>query len=112
MPSLDRRITLTVDTGGTRRQGEYIPNNVTLNVWARRTDTQADTLLETGGARGTVRRTYQIRYDPRVVAAFEAGRAVTVADPDSALATKIVTITEPDNTRRAWLDITVEGASP
>jgi len=111
MAALDRVIRLTYDRGGTTTRGHYTPDNVTETQWARRTDTGADRLLETGGTRGQVRRTYRLRYHAPMLAVFEAGRTVTLADPDSALPTAVVTIAEPAGTRRRWLDVTVEGTT-
>lgn len=111
MASLDRLVMLVVDQGGRRTRGEYSPDNVTLTVWARRSDTRADRLLETGGARGQTRRTYRIRYDARVIQAFEAGRELRLTDPDAELSTTFVTVAEPEGTRRRWLDVTVEGST-
>ena len=112
MADLDRVVTLTVDIGGSARaSGEYAPNNVELTVWARRTDTGADLLLETGGARGELRRTYRLRYDRRIVSAIEAGRRVRLDDPDSELTTGLVTLAEPRDTRQRWLDLTMVGSA-
>ncbi len=112
MPA-DRRVTITYDRGGTSTRGEYAPDNVTVNVWASRLDTSANRLLEAGGARGAVRRTYRIRYLPPVVEALEAGRRVRVVEAGNAFAggTSIVTVAEPPDTRRRFLDITVEGST-
>ena len=60
MAELDRLITLTIDTGGTREAGHYVPNNIQATVWARRTDTGAERLLTAQGARGQLRRTYRV----------------------------------------------------
>lgn len=110
MPLLDRRVAITFDTGGTTSdQGRYTPANTTVNVWAhlRGLDTRRE--VEVGGTRPSGVRVYRVRYDRRLLATVEGGRAATVVD--DGYTQNVVGVSEPEMGRRRYLDLACEGGS-
>ena len=64
MATLDRILTLTIRTEGTRNEyGEWVPGTSTdYDVWARRQDVGVERVVQEGGVRTDARRTYRIRW--------------------------------------------------
>ena len=67
MPA-DRLIVVNVEAAGMNNEmGEYVPGPVTpIRAWATKEDIGLRDILESGGNRQEVQRTWKIRYDPRI----------------------------------------------
>lgn len=103
--ALDRLVTLTIDTGGSRVGGQYTPNNVSVTAWAERRDLGIARQVELAGARGDYDPLYLIRFDQRIVDAVRAGRAVTIQEHGEA-ANTITNVSEwPRGSRGRYLEV-------
>ena len=105
---LDRIITVNVETRGTYSdRGQYVAGTVTpLRVWATKTDRDLMDVLETGGDRGEIQRTWRVRWDSRIYAAQPELLAV-VDDTLTFNIQNMAEVTGRDGmTRRRFIDLT------
>ena len=111
MPALDHRIMLTYDAGGTTNEhGEYTPDERTLEVWAELRSIDTVRQIESGGASPGGARVYRVRYDSRILAASEGGRAIGLTD--AGFGQGVVALAEPVREgRRRFLDLVAEPRS-
>ena len=114
MPQLDRRITVRRRTMGTDDFGRPIPpTNVDVPVWATRMDAGLERVLDEGGAIGTSRRVYRVRYRRDVLAAAKTAAATVLDDGEAFTILDVVTVADsgPLAERRRFMDLQVEGVT-
>ena len=105
---LDRIVTVNVETRGAYNDvGRYVEGVVTpLRVWASKTDRNLMDVLETGGNRGEIQRTWRVRWN----AAIYAAQPELLAVEDEGLVYDIqnmAEVTDRDGmTRRRFIDLT------
>ena len=105
--TLDRRITLRVDSSGTRNEfDEYVPGALhEYGLWAQISDADTTNFLEEGGERVDRQRTFTIRWRRDVIAA--GPELVTIVDEhDQVYNVKDINEDMDPTRRRRFLDIT------
>ena len=115
MPGLDRRITVRTVSS---MQGEFGrptgTETVDRTVWAARMDKTAQRVVDEGGAIGTRKRTYRIRYRQDIVEATQEDATVRVIDDGLELTIESVAAAAdsgPLAERRRFLELEVKGAT-
>ena len=103
-PTLDRRITLHVETEGMRVKGKWVPGvAVDYEVWAKREVLTAESSVASGLDRTERAREYLIRYDARFLVSPER---LTLTDPSDGLVLNVNEILEDsESARRRFLKI-------
>ena len=114
MPELDRRIVVRTATRTTDDFGRPQPPVVTdIAVWATRMDRDLERVLDEGGAIGTARRVYRVRYRRDILAAAHTAAARVLDEGLEFTILDVVTAADsgPLAERRRFLDLQVEGAT-
>ena len=114
MPGLDRRITVRTTTTGTDDFGRPTGQvNHDFTVWASRMDKNAQRVLDEGGAIGTRKRTYRIRYRKDILEATLDATARVIDDGLEMTIQNVVTAadTGPLRERRRFLELETEGGT-
>ena len=97
MPTLDRRIIVTITGPVTRNEhGEDVPGVVTsLPLWATRIDLTNEDIEQTGGTQGVVTRDFIVRFDDRIASTLTGHLAVV----DGGLTMNVTNVTEASGER-------------
>lgn len=114
MPELDRRITVRTATRTTDTFGRPIPpTNVDISVWATRMDRDLERVVDEGGAIGTARRVYRVRYRHDILTAAHTGAAKVLDEGLEFTILDVVTVaaTGALAERRRFMDLQVEGVT-
>lgn len=115
---LDRRINVrtrveeTDDFGRPFDPPQYTDTN--RRVWATRTDKTAQRVVDEGGATGTTKRTYRLRWRSDILAAAQDQSARVLTEDDLELAIEnVITATDrgPLAERRRFLELEVSGVT-
>ena len=105
---LDRTIEVQVEIPGDYNdRGVYVPGAVSyLRLWATKTDRDLVNVIETGGERGEIMRTWRLRWNAAVYAAGPT--LLTVVDDGVKFGVQnMVEVTgRQGEYRRRWIDLT------
>ena len=114
MPGLDRRITVRrtmvdKDEFGRDRGHTYVDRT----VWATRIDKDSQRVVDEGGAIGTRKRVYRVRYRQDIITAALDATARVIDDGLELTIENVITAadTGPLAERRRFLELEVEGAT-